>query len=137
MRKGLLLTLGIMLMFSLLAFAGEKGEQKILSGTLSCMGCDLKKDAGANAQCSIYGHEHALKLKDGSYLSFMENDHSETLINASEGKWHGQEIEVTGTFFDKANLIDVKSFEVKDNDFSWCAGHKKMDQCHSGYGHGQ
>ncbi len=118
-------------MFSLAAVAGNKGEQKTLNGTLSCMGCDLKKAAGAHSQCSIYGHKHALKLEDGSYVSFMENDHSETLINAGEGKWHGQEVEVSGTYFDKGNVIDVKNFEIKDKAFSWCVGHKNMDQCHT------
>lgn len=131
MRKGFIFALGIMLIFGIFAFAGDKGAQKTFGGTLSCMGCDLKKDAGANSQCKIYGHQHALKMKDGSYVSFMENDHSDLLINAGDGKWHGSEIKVTGTFFNKANVIDVKSFEVKDKTFGWCAGHKNMDQCQS------
>jgi len=135
MRKGLVLNLAILLMIGALAFAGDKGEQKTFKGTLSCMGCDLKKADGANAQCKVYGHDHALKLEDGSYVSFMENDHSEKLINAAEGKWHGQKVEITGKFFAKANVIDVKKFKAMDKEHSWCGGHKAMDQCHAGHGH--
>jgi len=137
MRKGLVLNLAILLMIGALAFAGDKGEQKTLKGTLSCMGCDLKKGSGANAQCKTYGHDHALKLEDGSYISFMENDHSEKLINASDGKWHGKMIEVTGTFFANANVIDVTKFRTAGKAFSFCSGHKHMDECmsmHSAHG---
>jgi len=135
MRKGLVLNLAILLMVGALAFAGEKVEQKTFKGTLSCMGCDLKVGSGANAQCKVYGHDHALKLEDGSYISFMENDHSEKLIHAADGKWHGKKIEVTGDFFGNANVIDVKSFKTMDKSFSYCSGHKNMDQCHSMHGH--
>ena len=135
MRKGLILTMAFVLMFGMLLFAGDKGEQKTLKGTLSCLGCDLKKDAGANAQCKIYGHDHALKLKDGSYVSFFENDHSEVLISANKGEWHGSGIAVSGKFIDKANVIDVKSFEIKDKNYSWCGGCKNMGQCQGGHGH--
>jgi len=131
MRKGLVLSLAIVLMFGLLVFAGNKGEQKTLSGTLSCTGCDLKKAAGAHSQCKIYGHRHTLKLADGNYVSFMENDHSEMLLNAGGGKWHGQEVEVSGTYFAHANIIDVEDFQIKDKSYGWCAGHKDMDQCHT------
>ena len=131
MRKGLILIMAALLMFSLAAMAGKKDEQKTMSGTLSCMGCDLKKADGAHAQCKIYGHEHALKLEDGSYVSFMENDHSEDLIDAGEGKWHGQSIEVSGTYYADGNVIDVEKFKIKDEPYGWCAGHKAMDQCHT------
>ncbi len=138
MRKGLVLNLALLLMIGALAFAGDKGEQKTLKGTLSCMGCDLKMESGAHSQCKAYGHKHALKLEDGSYVSFMENDHSEKLINAADGKWHGQQIEVTGNFFAKGNVIDVTDFKTSDKSFSFCAGHKGMDQCqskHNAHGH--
>ena len=131
MRKGLVLNLAILLIIGALAFAGEKGEMKTFKGTLSCMGCDLKMEAGAHSQCKIYGHKHALKLEDGSYVSFLENDHSADLIAAGDGKWHGKNVEVTGTYYKKGNAIDVVSFKTMDKDFSWCEGHNKMDQCHS------
>ena len=135
MRKGLILVMAAMFLLSLIAWADQKGKLKTINGTLSCMNCDLKTSNDARAQCKIYGHNFALKLEDGLYISFMENDHSEALINAGEGKWFGQMVTVTGTYYPGAHLIDVQNFKLIDKEFGWCEGHKAMDQCHAGLGH--
>jgi len=139
MKKGFILMTAALMLISLTAMAGntEKadkmgkiGETKTFTGILSCPACDLKMDSEAHAQCKVYGHKHALKLENGKYISFLENDHSEDLIKG--GDWNGQKIEVSGVYYPDANMIDVDSFKVMGQEFGWCDGHKKMDQCHVG-----
>ena len=136
MLKGLSLVLVFMFLFSLVVMAEKiKGEKKTFTGSLNCLACDLKIGAGANAQCKVYGHDHALKLMDGSYISFLENDYAELLIHANEGKWHNRDVTVTGIFYPKTNMIDVINFEIMDKEFGWCTDHEKMDQCHAESSH--
>lgn len=132
LRKSFILSGMLLLAFSLLVTAGEKNEVKTFKGTLSCASCELKKDVGASAQCRTYGHRHTLKTDDGQYISFLENDNSINLIKG--GNWHNAKVEVTGTYYGRANLLDVYSFTVEGKSYSWCEGHKKMDTCHSGAG---
>lgn len=135
MRKGLISILFTLFLFSLAAGTEKKGEQKTMSGTLSCIFCDLKQSSGAHAQCKIYGHDFALKLDDGSYISFLENDHSILLINANKNQWKGQKASVTGIYYPDVHLIDVQKFELMGEEYSWCDIHKTMDQCHTGMDH--
>ena len=65
----------------------------------------------------------------------MENDHSEPLIKAGEGKWLGQKVKVTGTYYPMAHMMDVQNFEVMGKNYSWCDTHKTMDQCNTDMGH--
>lgn len=81
-----------------------------LSGTLSCLGCDLKKAHGAGAQCSIYGHKHALKTGNGKYYTFLENAKAEPLIKGEE--MHGKKVRVNGTLFPGTQVIEVKSYQA-------------------------
>ena len=127
-RKTTALILALAFLLGPSIFAGVKGEHKTFSGTLSCLGCDLKKAVGAHAQCSVYGHTHALKLDDGRYISVMENDNSADLIKGK--KWHGKKVKVHGVYLTQANLLDVESFEVEGKSYGWCEKHKRMDQCH-------
>ena len=131
-RKAFLTAFVFLFAMSLAAMAGEKGVSKSFKGTLSCMGCDLKKFMGANAQCKIFGHKHALKLADSSFISFLENDHSTDLIKGED--WHNQEVEVNGTYYENANVIDVEDFKIKDGTYGWCKTHEAMDKCASGAG---
>lgn len=89
-------------------------------GTDYCLGCTLKKEKGAAAQCSIYGHRHALKLeqittegggevgiKKGITLHYLENDKSKDLVKGS--KFHGKRIEVVGKVYPEERIIEVES----------------------------
>jgi hypothetical protein len=89
---------------------GPKAQAATLKGTLTCLGCDLKKAHGAGAQCSVYGHKHALKTADGKYYTFLENAKSEPLIKGE--KWHNKPLEVTGTVFPGSQVIEVKEYKV-------------------------
>jgi len=98
-------------------------------GQLVCLGCDLKGNQGARAECSVYGHDHALKTEDGKFINFLENKYSADLM-AGE-KYHNQQIKVHGIYFADANLIDVEWFEVDNKTKSWCDHCKQMDSCNS------
>ena len=68
--------------------AAEEGAVKHVDveGQLVCLGCSLKKAEGANSECSVFGHKHALKTKDGAYLSLLENKFSADLVKGE--KYH-------------------------------------------------
>ena len=106
------------------------GQHETISGKLVCLGCSLKKADGAHADCKTYGHTHALMTKDGKYINFLENKFAADLIKGE--KYDNKTIEVTGTFFAKANLIDVESFTVDGAKKGWCDHCKAMDGCMAG-----
>src|SRR5688572_19433713 len=85
-----------------------KPQPATFKGTLACLGCDLKKAYGAGAQCSVYGHKHALKTADGKYYTFLENAKSEPLIKGEA--LHGKPIEVTGVVFPGSQVIEVTHY---------------------------
>jgi hypothetical protein len=95
-----------------LAQDAAKPQTVNFKGTLSCLGCDLKKAYGAGAQCSVYGHKHALKTADGKYYTFLENQKSEPLIKGE--KWHGKPIQVTGVVFPGSQVIEVTDYKVQE-----------------------
>ena len=129
LRKTFLTAFVFLFSMSLVAMAGDKPIARSFRGTLSCMGCDLKKSDGAHAQCKTLGHKHALKLADGSFISFLENDHSTDLIKG--GEWHNQEVEVDGIYYGNANVVDVEFYKIKHDTFGWCESHETMDKCAS------
>ena len=85
--------------------AGAKPKMVALRGTLACLGCDLKKAHGAGAQCSVYGHKHALKTSNGKYYTFLENARSAPLVKGEA--LHGRQVEVRGTLFPGSQVIEV------------------------------
>lgn len=97
------------------SFAAQEAKQEApkavtLKGTLSCIGCDLKKAHGAGAQCSVYGHTHALKTADGKYYTFLQNKKSEPLIKGET--LHGKMVEVNGTLFPGTQILEVKEYKT-------------------------
>lgn len=105
----------------------KMGEQKTFEGTLVCVKCDLKQEAGARSDCKLYGHEYAIKTADGKYIEFFENKYSEPLLKGDE--YANKNVKVTGTYYPSANLIDVSSFTVDGKENTWCDHHQKMDTC--------
>ena len=100
MRKILVILTLTMLAAVLSVQAGEatkeKAEHKTFDGTLVCLGCDLKKAEGARAACSAFGHNHALKTKDGQYINLLENQYSRDLI--AGGKYHNKPVQLHGIY---------------------------------------
>ena len=108
-----ILVLGLLLTsLNTLGFAEEKSkdEYKIIKGKVICQGCTLKKEKGAKAQCSIYGHINAIKTKDGKIWTILENDKSTELINNHD--YAGKDIEIKGKKFAEAQIIEVNTFKV-------------------------
>jgi hypothetical protein len=90
-----------------------------ITGTNVCVGCSLKKEKGAGAQCSVYGHKHSLKVskatdKDGNELSdmtgwllyYLETDKSTELINGH----HKEELVIEGKIYPDERVLEVISF---------------------------
>lgn len=92
------------------AQAQETGEIETIQGKVICFGCTLKKEKGAKAQCSIYGHTNAIRTKDGKIWSILENDKSTELINNHD--YAGKDIEIKGKKIKEAQTIEVESFKV-------------------------
>jgi len=116
--------LGLLFSFGLSeTFAGcgkcGMGEEKVeavtgaspitLEAEVICLGCSLKKEQGAKAQCSIYGHRNALRA-DGEIWTILENDEATELINSHE--YAGKIVKIEGKSFPGTHIIQVGSFEV-------------------------
>jgi hypothetical protein len=114
-----------------LVMAGDQVEKQLekttFEGKLVCTSCDLKQSDGARAQCSVYGHEHGLKTKDGKNITFLHNQYSDDLIKGE--KYHNQDATVTGTYYADANQLDVETFTVDGKQKSWCGHCEAMDGC--------
>lgn len=87
-----------------------KEKHETIQGKVICLGCTLKKEKGAKAQCSIYGHTNAIRTKDGKIWSILENDKSTELINSHD--YAGKSIEIKGRKIKEAQTIEVESFKV-------------------------
>ncbi len=139
-KTAIVMTVLLVLVASI-AVAGEKkpemkaemkAEDATFEGKLVCLGCDLKKAEGARAECSVYGHQHALKTSDGKYVNLLENKYSTDLLKGE--KYSGKDIKIQGVYYTSANQLDVKSFTVGDKKKSWCGQCKTMDGCMAGKG---
>ncbi|MBI4589086.1 MAG: hypothetical protein HY725_09620 [Candidatus Rokubacteria bacterium] len=98
--------------------AASGGSQVTVVGTNYCLGCALKKEHGAAAQCSKYGHRHSLKVEkavDGSgkelaalrgrTLSYLDNEKSEQLVKGEV--FHKERVEVKGRLYEAESVIEV------------------------------
>lgn len=85
-------------------------ESETFQATVVCLGCTLKKEQGAKAQCSIYGHKNALRTGDGKIWSILQNDASRELIDFHE--YAGKKVEITGKKYPDAQVIEIEGFKV-------------------------
>lgn len=117
MVKGLvgILVIGLM-MTGVTSTAQAKDQSETIKGQVVCFGCSLKKEQGAKAQCSVYGHKNAIKMKNGKIWSILENDASAELIKNHE--YAGNNVEITGKKLANAQTIEVESFKVLSEDHS-------------------
>lgn len=107
--------------------ASETPQQVTWKGELVCLGCSLKA-IGAKSACSEFGCSHTLKTADGRYVAFLQNNFSKALLAGKD--MHNKPIEITGTFFANANVLDVQSYAVDGGkEISWCDHCKGMDAC--------
>lgn len=108
-------------LFTTVVFAGDPAPEVVVVGTNYCLGCTLKSEQGAHAQCSIYGHRHGLLVESakagdkslelkGQTLHYLDNDPSAPLAKG-EGT-HGQKVEVHGKLYAEEHLLDVSTFKA-------------------------
>lgn len=127
-RKLVALTISVSLLFALginQAFAHcgmcgmeqKAGEEKaVVSQTetfqakVICLGCTLKKEKAAKAQCSIYGHKNALRTEDGRIWTILENDVSAELINSHD--YAGKKVEIKGKKYKGAQVIEIATLKL-------------------------
>lgn len=92
-----------------------------VTGKNFCLGCALKKEQGAKAQCSIFGHKHVLRVekavdaegKDlpemkGQILHYLETETSNSLIN----EHHKETVTIKGKVYSTEGVVEVESFEI-------------------------
>jgi len=104
----------------------EQAEHAKMQGKLVCLGCTLKGE-GARAECSEYGHTHALMVEDDEMVLFLPNKYSAALMEG--GKLHDQMVMVAGVYYEDANMIDVEVYEVDGQKYGWCDHCSAMDGC--------
>jgi hypothetical protein len=93
-------------------------QELSLVGENYCLGCSLKKEQGAKAQCSVYGHRHALRVESakgkdgqalpslgGQSLHYLDNDQSKPLLQ--EEGFHKKRVEVKGRLFAAERTLEV------------------------------
>lgn len=101
----------------------EAGEV-VVTGTVICLGCSLKKEKGALAQCSVYGHVNALRIEKvidaqgkqvkeirGKIYQFLHNDKSDKLI--IDHGFAGKKMVVVGKVYPEANILEARFFKEK------------------------
>lgn len=98
-------------------------EAEVLEATVTgeniCLGCTLKKEQGAAAQCSTYGHRHALRVTGGTaggedvpelegwILHYLETDQAQPFIR----EHHAETLVLTGTIYTSARVFEVDTQE--------------------------
>ncbi len=97
--------------------AAGKSIEVTVKGENICLGCALKKEKGAGAQCSIYGHKHVLRVSsataageeltamNGWVLHYLETQTSEDLIK----NHHGESLTIIGKVYPNERVLEVAS----------------------------
>ncbi len=101
-----------------------KADEVVVTGKVICLGCSLKKEKAALAQCSIYGHINALRIEKiidaqgksieeakGKIYQFLHNDQSDKLI--TDHGFAGKTMVVVGKIYPEANILEVHFFKEK------------------------
>ncbi|MFU8803216.1 MAG: hypothetical protein ACNA8W_05335 [Bradymonadaceae bacterium] len=109
-----------------------------LVGKNVCLGCSLKGSDGAQAQCSAFGHTHALEIRRaigpndeelprlvGQTVHYLQNDQSAALVKGEE--YHGELVQVHGRLFGSASTLEVKEFPAPSDELSTAAGDAPKD----------
>jgi hypothetical protein len=92
-------------------------------GTNYCLGCALKKEHGAAADCATYGHRHGLRVERavdatgrelatlaGRTLAYLDNASSAPLIKGEA--FHNERVEVRGRVYEAESVLEVAEFKA-------------------------
>lgn len=117
--KRIMLTVVSLFAMSSMSFAGgwdkAKGMDTItLKGNLICVGCNLKKMSGANAQCDLYAqHSIGFKTEDGTIWNILENAKGHDIVKAHTLLEKNVPATITGWIYPIANMIEIDSITVE------------------------
>lgn len=102
-----------------------RDDEVVVTGKVICLGCHLKKEKQAKAQCSIYGHMNALLIEKAydvkgksieaaknKIYQFLHNDQSDKLIKGHD--LVGKIIVITAKIYPEANVLEVSFFKQKE-----------------------
>lgn len=92
-------------------------NQLVITGTIICTSCDLKKQKGAGSQCSIYGCSYSIKTKKvinqkgqmvkeqiGKTYSILANNNSSALL---QKEYKGKDVVIVGKIYPDENVLEV------------------------------
>jgi len=98
-------------------------ENQVIEATITgenvCLGCTLKKEHGAAAQCSIYGHSHGLRViratvagkerpeMKGWLLNYLATDKSQPFIKEHDG----ETLTLKGKVYPEGRVFEVAEQE--------------------------
>lgn len=118
MKRFILTAVSLFVMASM-SFAGgwdkAKGMDTVtLKGSLICVGCNLKKMSGANAQCDLYAqHSIGFKTEDGTIWNIIENAKGHDIVKAHTLLEKNVPATITGWIYPVANMIEIDSITVE------------------------
>ncbi len=117
MKKGIFAGIISIILTAGICLAGgwdrSKGMGEItLKGELLCIGCNLKRLSGANAQCNLYTH-HAIgfRTEDGTIWNILENAKGHDIIRAAK-LLNGKKATITGWIYPIAHVIEIDKIVV-------------------------
>ncbi len=115
LKIGLFLILSPIFLNSVFAGGWDKNKGNdtiVLKGELICIGCSLKKLSGADAQCSLYSnHDVGLKLNDGTFWNFVNNDTGHDIIRGHKTVI-GKQATINGWMYPNAHMIEIETIDV-------------------------
>ncbi len=82
-----------------------QAQNAAFKGTLVFLRCDPTDTDATWAECTTYGHRHALKSSDGSYVNLSDNRNSADLIKGE--KYLGKTVKVNGAYSTDSNQVDI------------------------------
>ena len=103
--------------------ANANPPEAVITGENICLGCTLKAEQGADAQCSIFGHNHSLRVtsakvggKDmpkmnGWILHYLETKESKELIRDH----HNETVTVVGIVYNDERVLEVVSIKLGEH----------------------
>lgn len=117
--KRIIFTVVSLFAMASMSFAGgwdkAKGMDTVtLKGNLICVGCNLKKMSGANAQCDLYAqHSIGFKTEDGTIWNIIENAKGHDIVKAHTLLEKNVPATITGWIYPIANMIEIDSITVE------------------------
>lgn len=90
-------------------------ERTEIPGTIVCVGCELEKTAGADAQCELHAkHAQGLRDPDGNLWTFLDNARGHALV--TQGRYRDRDVKILGWKYPKARYVEVWKYQIKSGD---------------------